>query len=53
MKINRIVGILFFILLFSPLFSQEKTVYISPNNDGIQDELTIPLSIKDKRYISE
>ncbi len=28
-------------------------VYISPNNDGIQDELTIPLSIQDTRYISE
>ena len=25
--------------------------YISPNNDGIQDELVIPLNISDKRYV--
>ncbi|MBR1638906.1 MAG: OmpA family protein [Treponema sp.] len=25
--------------------------YISPNNDGVQDELVIPLNISDKRYI--
>lgn len=25
--------------------------YISPNNDGIQDELVIPLNISEKRYI--
>lgn len=28
-----------------------KPKYISPNNDGIQDELVIPLNISDKRYI--
>ncbi len=27
--------------------------YISPNNDGVQDELVIPLSISDRSYISE
>lgn len=27
------------------------SVYISPNNDGIQDELTVPFSLSDKRYI--
>ena len=53
MKKNHLIGTLLFLILFSPLFSQAKTVYISPNNDGIQDELSIPLSIKDKRYISE
>ena len=25
--------------------------YISPNNDGVQDELVIPLKINDKRYV--
>ncbi|MCR4789763.1 MAG: OmpA family protein [Treponemataceae bacterium] len=40
------------ILLVQGLFAKE-TVYISPNNDGVQDELEIPLLIKDKRYISE
>ena len=46
----------FFSLLFltifcsSMIFSQEaKTLFISPNNDGIQDELIIPLSISEKR----
>ena len=28
-----------------------KPKYISPNNDGVQDELVIPLNISDKRYI--
>ena len=36
-----------------PVFVQKATVYISPNNDGVQDELTVPLSITDKRYIKE
>ncbi|MBQ0167676.1 MAG: gliding motility-associated C-terminal domain-containing protein [Treponema sp.] len=30
-----------------------KTLYISPNNDGVQDELVIPLRINEKRYVSE
>lgn len=25
--------------------------YISPNNDGVKDDLRIPISIKDSRYI--
>ncbi len=33
--------------------SSRSPIYISPNNDGIQDELVIPLSIRDTRYISE
>lgn len=33
--------------------TSSKVVYISPNNDGVQDELVLPLNIKDKRYISE
>lgn len=35
------------------LASAKEAVYISPNNDGIQDELTVPIGIEDKRYISE
>jgi flagellar hook assembly protein FlgD len=30
-----------------------SSTYLSPNNDGIQDTLTVPVSIKDKRYIEE
>ncbi len=30
-----------------------KIVYISPNNDGVQDELVIPLKIKEVRFLAE
>ncbi len=30
----------------------EKTTYMSPNFDGTQDELVIPVDIKDQRYIT-
>jgi len=30
----------------------KDTVYISPNNDGVQDTLTVPLQIKEKRYVA-
>ena len=48
-------SLMFFVIICSSsIFSQEaKTLFISPNNDGIQDELVIPLSISEKRYISE
>lgn len=53
MKKIRVLLIIGFLFTVSSLFSQANTQYISPNNDGVQDELLIPLSIKDKRYISE
>ncbi len=28
-----------------------RTEYISPNNDGIQDDLVIPIAISDERYV--
>ena len=34
-------------------FAEKGPVYISPNNDGIQDYLEVPLIIKEKRYVSE
>lgn len=43
-------------LLFgeSAVFASEPAVRtISPNNDGVQDTLEIPLQIKEKRYIKE
>ena len=36
-------------LVSASLFAEPK--YISPNSDGIQDELVIPLNISDKRYV--
>lgn len=38
------------ILYTSALFAAGPK-YISPNNDGVQDELVIPLHISDKRYV--
>ena len=37
--------------LMIPVCAFAKTRYISPNNDGIQDSLEIPLRISDKRYV--
>ena len=51
-KINCKKSILFgmlFALASTSIFAETK--YISPNNDGIQDELVIPLNISDKRYV--
>ena len=56
-----ILSLLIFCLSISFVIAQENTEnnvstrieYISPNNDGVQDELIVPLNIKDKRYISE
>ncbi len=39
--------------LTASAFAERGPVYISPNNDGIQDTLEVPLKIKEKRYISE
>lgn len=40
--------------LVSGLASAEKnTVYISPNNDGRQDILEVPIKIKEKRYVRD
>ena len=35
------------------VFAEKAPVYISPNNDGVQDSLEVPLLIKEKRYVSE
>ena len=44
-----------FSLIFSSvlLFAEKGPVYISPNNDGVQDVLEVPLKIKEKRYVNE
>jgi flagellar hook assembly protein FlgD len=39
------------LLSASPVFAQRNTKFISPNNDGVQDELVIPLRIYEKRYV--
>ena len=50
MRKLRFVSIITILALCAGLgFAKEK--YISPNNDGVQDELVIPLNISDKRYV--
>ena len=48
-KIRFITIAILFALCAAGSFAKEK--YISPNNDGVQDELVIPLKISDKRYV--
>lgn len=43
------IGVTF--ALFAGMLFADESKYISPNNDGIQDELVIPLNISDKRYV--
>ena len=52
---KSILSFLFFTFICSSMiFAQDaQTLFISPNNDGIQDELVIPLSINEKRYVEE
>ncbi|MDE6737075.1 MAG: flagellar motor protein MotB, partial [Treponemataceae bacterium] len=38
-------------LLSFSVFAEKGSVYISPNNDGVQDTLAVPLKIKEKRYV--
>ena len=45
------VAAAFAAVLSAGLYAEPKTVYISPNNDGVQDFLEVPLRIKEKRYI--
>ncbi len=43
-----------FALSTSAVFAAEHdTIYISPNNDGVQDVLEVPISVKDRRYVIE
>ena len=46
---KNIVSIFTSALIFSAVFAERSPVYISPNNDGVQDNLTVPLKIKEKR----
>ena len=41
------------VLFAAGLYAEKGPVYISPNNDGVQDALEVPLQIKEKRYVSE
>ena len=53
MKKIGYAGKLVFALLAisSAVYADNKVKYISPNNDGIQDQLEIPLQISDKHFV--
>ena len=44
-----ISGLLMAAVMFTAAAADPQ--YISPNNDGVQDELVIPLKVSDKRYV--
>lgn len=50
---KKIISVSISLLLANLAYSQKAPVYISPNNDGVQDVLEVPLKIKEKRYVSE
>ena len=53
MKRNFVVKIAAFCLISASalIYAESGKKYISPNNDGVQDNLTIPLKISDKHLI--
>jgi len=48
---NKKILIFSLFLIFAANALSAQTKYISPNNDGVKDELVIPLNISDRRYI--
>lgn len=53
-KISTKVLITSLIMLTSSyVFAERGPTYISPNNDGVQDELEVPLKLNEKRYVNE
>lgn len=51
MKNRRLFTVLFSLSIFMPFSAIGETKYISPNNDGVQDQLEIPLKISDKHFV--
>ncbi|MCQ2576476.1 MAG: OmpA family protein [Treponema sp.] len=49
MKAVKFVAAVLLFAVTGALYAAPK--YISPNNDGVKDELVIPLNISDKRYV--
>ncbi len=47
-----LIGVIF-CLTWSLFANTKETRYISPNSDGVQDELIIPLKINETRYLKE
>ena len=53
-KMNKTILAFTASLLVSGLaFAEKGPVYISPNNDGKQDILEVPIKIKERRYVKD
>jgi len=48
---NKKILISIFLITTIVISAVAEPKYISPNNDGVQDELIIPVKISDKRYV--
>ena len=48
---NKKIFISGLLMIMTVVFAVAEPKYISPNSDGIQDELVIPMKISDKRYV--
>ncbi len=51
MKKTGIITLLISFTFFMPFGLFAETRYISPNNDGVQDQLEIPLKISDRHFV--
>ncbi len=52
MKKQILSTVLASLLLAGTTYAEKGTEYISPNNDGVKDQLSVPLKIKEKRYVA-
>ncbi|MDR2601758.1 MAG: OmpA family protein [Spirochaetaceae bacterium] len=50
-KYTPALAALYIMLAAFPLAAQDEQYYISPNGDGVKDQISIPLSIYDSRFI--
>ena len=50
-KMNKKILISGLLMAALTVFAAADPKYISPNSDGVQDELVIPMKISDKRYV--
>ncbi|MBQ1949718.1 MAG: OmpA family protein [Treponema sp.] len=51
MKNRRFFTVMLSLSIMMPLAAFGETKYISPNNDGVQDQLEIPLKISDRHFV--
>ncbi|MGI5092390.1 FlgD immunoglobulin-like domain containing protein [Treponema socranskii] len=50
-RISVLIAAVLFLFSAVSAFAQRQPKYISPNNDGVQDSLDVPLRISDRRYV--